>query len=115
MLNRAHEEQVQSTPADSTSEPKEFPPVPLRRMTWPEIQAAYPDCWVVLGELEDDPVSLVIHSAVVLGWGKTRRECMDNSPPVSDEMTAQKHTGAPKSPWHRPERLHAAHNTAENP
>lgn len=45
-----------------------------RRMTWPEIKEAYPDQWVVLGALETDPVTRTIHTAVVRGWGRTRRE-----------------------------------------
>lgn len=71
-----------------------------RRMTWPEICASYPNGWVVLGDIDSDPITLVLHSAVVLSYGKTRREATDAAGELGPELIAYRYTGRPKSPWH---------------
>ena len=71
-----------------------------QRMNWTEIKAAYPDQWVVLGDLDSDPVTLQLHSAVVIGCGKTMREANASAPGREGERTAHYYTGELKS--HRP-------------
>lgn len=64
------------------------------RLTWPEeIKAAYPDQWVILGDLDMDEVTLQVHSAVVLAAGKTRREVIAKAPVTRGEITARFFTG----------------------
>jgi hypothetical protein len=70
-------------------------------MTWPEIQAAYPDQWVVIGEVDLDPVTSELRSGVVLGSGKTRREPLAQAGPLNGETRAHYWTGSVRSPWYR--------------
>jgi hypothetical protein len=48
--------------------------VPSRqRMTWAEIEAAYPDQWVVIGELELDPESWARARLAASPWSRRVR------------------------------------------
>ena len=67
-------------------------------MTWSEIQQTYPDQWVVLGDLDMDDVTLEIHSAVVRGAGRTRREADLAAGGLVDKVEAHLYTGQPRSP-----------------
>ena len=67
-------------------------------MTWTEIQAAYPEQWVILGDLDRDDLTLELRSAVVRGHGATRREASASEIIVGNERTAQRYTGRPRSP-----------------
>ena len=68
------------------------------RMTWAEIKLAYPDQWVVLADLDDDPLSIDIRSAVVIGFGRTRRAADDMGGPMNGQRQARLFTGRLKSP-----------------
>jgi hypothetical protein len=71
-------------------------------MTWAEIKAAYPDQWVVIGDLEMDLETDEFRSGVVLGAGKTRREPEEQAGPLNGETRARFWTGRMISPWHLP-------------
>jgi hypothetical protein len=74
----------------------------LPRMTWAEIKAAYPDQWVVIGDLEMDPETSEFRSGAVLGAGKTRREPEGQAGPLNGETRARFWTGQVRSPWRLP-------------
>ena len=63
------------------------------RMTVQEVCAAYPNQWVVLGDLDfADERSLQVRSAVVIGWGDTRRQAVDRAMQAPAARTAISHT-----------------------
>lgn len=76
---------------DPRRETHELPP----RMTWPEIKAAYPDQWVILGELDSDPVTLQFFSGVVYGHGHTSVEAEAEARPrlPRGQISARRFTG----------------------
>lgn len=71
------------------------------RMTWPAIKEAFPDQWVVLGELERDPVTLRLVSAVVHGHGRTSAEAEAEARPAlaPGEISARRFTGRIRHPF----------------
>lgn len=74
-----------------------------KRMTWEEIKLAYPDQWVVLEDLDSDPVTLELFSAVVRGRGPTRRDSWRDAALRDDETGTIAHyfTGIPRGPIRR--------------
>lgn len=67
------------------------------RMTPAEMRANFPDSWVLLVEVDGDPVTLAIRSGVVLGHGKTTREARAMARPLRDgEPIAWEFTGRPR-------------------
>ena len=87
-------------PARKIDESSVSAPAASARLTWPEIVLAYPDQWVILTELDMDPVTLETHSAVVRGHGGTRREAKESAriPDDDRQMLAQLYTGRVRSP-----------------
>ena len=69
----------------------------LQRLTLQEIYTAYPDCWVVLGDLDSDPVTLQIFSAVVRGHRKTRREATPAAGELGKALIGWRYPGRPKN------------------
>ena len=87
-------------PARKFDEPSVSAPAAPARLTWPEVKLAYLDQWVILTELDMDPVTLEIHTAVVRGHGGTRREAWETAAiPDDDGRTiAQLYTGRGRNP-----------------
>ena len=64
------------------------------RMSWNEIQTAYPRRWVVLGRVEKDPMTLAFRGATVLGHGATRVAALSALSSVRDLTCTLVYTGA---------------------
>lgn len=73
-------------------------PTRAARMSWPEVRATYPDCWVVLSDLDMDEVTLELRSAVVRGVSKGRRQAFERAQIQEGEAFAHYFTGLARHP-----------------
>jgi hypothetical protein len=61
-------------------------------LTWEQICERYPNQWVCLVEMEGiTDTEFEFHTARVVGYGKTRREPLDQSRPLWDQYPTMGH------------------------
>jgi hypothetical protein len=98
---RLKDAKVQRPPQGAIEEAAMAQPQPIEapyiseRLSWLEIMERYRYEWLCLVEIEKIDDGLEVHSARVVGRGKTRQEALDDARPFHTQVPTPEHEIAP--------------------